>query len=242
MAKGNSAQKIAQAEKAGSIGGTSDRRRLGFPIAMACVVILGLLLVGWSRSNREATSAPRVGDHWHSAYDVYNCAESESTLESREYRGGWRSKFIVERVANGIHTHGDGLIHIHPSNSLASGNDAQLGEFFEAFGGFITDSSVKLDTGEVITEGFTCEGKPAVLKVARFDVENREREPQVYTENLKDVKFLKNLEAFTVAFVPEDYIPPPPRPERFTYLETVDPRAILSDNPVLELPVSDTTG
>ena len=133
MAKGNSAQKIAQAEKAGSIGGTSDRRRLGFPIAMACVVILGLLLVGWSRSNREATSAPRVGDHWHSAYDVYNCAESESTLESREYRGGWRSKFIVERDPNGIHTHGDGLIHIHPSNSLASGNDAQLGEFFDAF-------------------------------------------------------------------------------------------------------------
>ena len=183
-----------------------------------------------------------MGDHWHSAYDIYNCAESDSTLESREYRGGWRSKFIVERDPNGIHTHGDGLIHIHPFNSLASGNDAKLGQFMEAFGGYITDTSIKLDTGEVIEEGFECEGKPAILTVARFDVRDRSREPQIYTENLKDVQFLKNLEAFTIAFVPEDYTPPPPRPERFTYLETVDPRALLSDNPVLELPSDDTTG
>ena len=242
MAKGNSADKVARAAKAGASGATSETRRLGFPIAMACVVILGVLLIGWSRSNREATSAPRVGDHWHSAYDIYNCAESESTLESREYRGGWRSKFIIERDPNGIHTHGDGLIHIHPFNSLASGNDAKVGQFVESFGGFITDSAIKLDTGEVIEEGFECEGKPAILKVARFDVQNRDREPQVYTENLKDVQFLKNLEAFTIAFVPEDYTPPPPRPERFTYLETVDPRALLSDNPLLELPASDSTG
>jgi len=242
MAKGNSADKVARAAKAGASGATSESRRLGFPIAMACVVILGVLLIGWSRSNREATSAPRVGDHWHSAYDIYVCAESEVPLASRTFRGGWRGKIIVERDPNGLHTHGDGLIHIHPFNSLASGADAQIGEFFEAFGGYITDSSVKLDTGEVITEGFLCDGKPAILKVARYDVRNRDRDPQVYTENLKDVQFLKNLEAFTVAFVPEEFTPPPPRPERFTYLETVDPRALLSENPVFELPTTDTTG
>ena len=105
MAKGNSADKIARAAKAGASGGTSESRRLGFPIAMACVVILGIVLVGWSRSNREATSAPRVGDHWHSAYDIYNCAESDSTLESREYRGGWRSKLSLKEIRMAfIHT------------------------------------------------------------------------------------------------------------------------------------------
>jgi len=242
MAKGNSADKVARAAKAGASGTTSESRRLGFPVAMAVVVIVGILLVGWSRSNREATSAPRVGDHWHSAYDIYVCSESEVPLSDRTFRGGWRSKMIVERDPNGIHTHGDGLIHIHPFNSLASGKDAQMGEFFEAFGGYITDTSIKLDTGEVITEGFLCDGKPSILTLARYDVNNREREPQIHTENLADVQFLKNLEAFTVAFVPENFTPPPPRPERFTYLETVDPRALLSDSPVLELPVDDTTG
>ena len=80
------------------------------------------------------------------------------------------------------------------------------------------------------------------MKVARFDVQNRKRDPQVYTENLTDIRFLKNLEAFTIAFVPADEIPPVPRPERFTFLETVDPRALISDVPVLELPTTTTSG
>lgn len=241
MAKGDSAQKIARAAKAGATVGGSENRKIAFPVAMAFVVVLGILLVGWSRSNREATSAPRVGDHWHSAYDIYICAESEVPLDSLTFRGGWRPKIVVERDPNGLHTHGDGIIHIHPFNSLASGKDAQMGEFFESFGGYITDSAIKLDTGEVITEGFLCDGAPAVLKIARYDVRDRDRDPQVYTENLSDVQFLKNLEAFTVAFVPEAFTPPPPRPERFTYLETVDPRALLSEDPLLEFP-ADTTG
>ena len=34
----------------------------------------------------------------------------------------------------------------------------------------------------------------------------------------------------SIAFVPEDVDPPVLRPERYTFLETVDPRAIQSDN------------
>ena len=231
MARGDSARKVARAARAGSSGGSSgERRRVGFPVAMAVVVVLGVLLVGWARSNREATSAPRLGDHWHSVYDIHVCAD--------EVVGHWRPKVVVERDPDGIHTHGDGLIHIHPFNSNATGDDASLGKFFEAFGGYITDSAIKLDTGEVISEGFYCGDQPAVLTVARFDAQDRDREPQVYTQNLADIRFLKNLEGFTIAFVPGDRTPPRPRPERFTFLETVDPRALISNAPVLELPTT----
>ena len=231
MARGDSARKVARAARTASAGGSSgERRRVGFPVAMAVVVVLGVLLVGWARSNREATSAPRLGDHWHSVYDIHVCAD--------EIVGHWRSKMVVERDPDGIHTHGDGLIHIHPFNSLATGDSAQLGKFFEAFGGYITDSAIKLDTGEVIEEGFYCGDQPAVLTVARFDAQDRDREPQVYTQNLADIRFLKNLEGFTIAFVPGDRTPPRPRPERFTFLETVDPRALISNAPVLELPTT----
>ena len=235
MVRGDSARKVARAARAGDAGGSGgDRRRIGFPVAMAVVVILGVLLVGWSRSNREATSAPRLGDHWHSVYDVYVCVHTNA--------GTWRSKIIVERDPDGIHTHGDGLIHIHPFNSNATGDDARLGKFFEAFGGYITDSAIKLDTGEVIEEGFDCGGKPAVLKVARFAAQDRERDPQLHTQHLSAVRFRKNLEAFTIALVPAGETPPPPRPERFTFLETVDPRALISDAPVLQLPTTTTSG
>ena len=232
MAKGDSARKVARAAQAGhSGGGGVERRRVGFPVAMAVVVVLGVLLVGWARSNREATSAPRLGDHWHSVYDVYACDPIPT----------WYAKVVVEFDVAGIHTHGDGLIHIHPRDSRVTGEDATLGKFFETFGGYITDSAIKLDTGEVIEEGFLCDGLPTVLKVARFDAQDREREPQVYLEDLAGVRFLKNLEAFTIAFVPDEETPQVPRSERFAFLEAVDPRALISDNPMLD-PLPTTTG
>ena len=231
MARGDSARKVARAARAGSSGGGSaERRRIGFPLAMAVVVILGVLLVGWARTNREATSAPRLGDHWHSVYEIYSCVGQGSHI--------YRPKIVVERDPDGIHTHGDGLIHIHPFNSSATGKRAQLGTFFEAFGGYINDSAIKLDTGEVIEEGYDCGGQPAVLTVARFDAQDRNRDPQIYTEGLADIRFLKNLEAFTIAFIPAGETPPVPRPERYTFLETVDPRALVSDVPVLDLPTT----
>ena len=149
--------------------------------------------------------------------------------------GTWRSKVINETDPNGIHTHGDGIFHIHPFNSEASGDDATLGTFFRAFGGSIDDTSITLDNGETIVEGFDCGGQPAVLTVARFDAQDRDRDPQVITEDLASVRFLKNLEAFTIAFVPADEVPPKPRPERFTFLESVDPRALESNNPILDI-------
>ena len=185
-------------------------------MAVALVVVLGSLLVLWARTDREATSAPRVGDHWHSVYDIYVC-------------DSFRSKVVLETDPNGIHTHGDGLLHIHPFNKLASGRDAVLGEFFSAFGGRIDDASVVLDTGEELVEGVDCGGQPTVLKVARFDADDLERDPEVVTEDLAGVRFLKNREAFTVAMVPADVEPPAPRSERLTFLDVVSPDALSSD-------------
>jgi hypothetical protein len=189
---------------------------MGFPMAVALVVILGSLLVLWARTDREATSAPRVGDHWHSAYDIYVC-------------DSYRSKILLETDPNGIHSHGDGLLHIHPFNKLASGRDATLGEFFSAFGGHIDDTTLVLDTGEELVEGADCGGEPMVLKVARFDADDMERDPEIVTEDLEGVRFLKNREAFTIAMVPADVDPPAPRPERLTFLDMVSPNALTSD-------------
>ena len=146
MARGDSARKVGRAARAGATGGSGgERRRIAFPLAMAVVVVLGVLLVGWARNNREATSAPRLGDHWHSVYDIYSCVDLDTYL--------YPPKIVVERDPDGIHTHGDGLIHIHPFSANTTGDDAQLGKFFEAFGGYISDSAIKLDTGEIIEEG-----------------------------------------------------------------------------------------
>ena len=95
--------------------------------------------------------------------------------------------------------------------------------------GRIADDSVVLDTGEVLRAGADGNGQPAVVKVARCDADAMERDPEVLTEDLANVRFLKDREAFTIALVPADVIPPAPRPERLTFLDVVNPRALTSD-------------
>ena len=68
-----------------------------------------------------------------------------------------------------------------------------------------------------------------VLKVARFDADDMERDPEIVTEDLDGVRFLKNREAFTIAMVPADVDPPAPRSERLTFLDLVSPTALTSD-------------
>jgi len=71
-------------------------------------------------AQRSSADGPNVGDHWHSAFGVYACGEFTAPENPNDPRG--------------IHTHGDGLIHTHPFEDAAAGENATLGVFFEAVG------------------------------------------------------------------------------------------------------------
>ena len=73
MGKASSAKKIARAEKAVSASGPTERRQLGYPAAVALVIVLGLALVVFARATRDAEASPTLQDHWHAAYGVYDC-------------------------------------------------------------------------------------------------------------------------------------------------------------------------
>jgi len=91
---------------------------------MGLIVVLGLGLVVASRGSRDAVASPRVGkDHWHAVYDVYDCV-SDSFMPS----------FQGNLDPHGIHSHNDGLIHIHPFDGSASGAEAKLGVFLDSMG------------------------------------------------------------------------------------------------------------
>ena len=56
---------------------------------MAVVLILGVLLVTYSRSQRDVSAlAPTLRDHWHSAYSVWNC-------ETEDYENQFNSDLIL---------------------------------------------------------------------------------------------------------------------------------------------------
>src|SRR5688500_3616416 len=114
MGKASSSKKVARAARAGSTNKGPERRALGFPLAIVAVVLLGTGLVVFSRENRDEAIPPTLNDHWHAAYGIWNCGEWEPVLVD------------AGQDLNGIHTHADGVIHIHPFSSASTGNRATL--------------------------------------------------------------------------------------------------------------------
>ena len=120
MAKASSSKKVQRAARAASSSrGASERRQLGFPLVVVLVVVLGVVLVVVARGSRDPLTSPTTKDHWHSAYTIYDCGERVPPFRNQ-----------VD--PDGIHSHGDSLIHIHPYNSSATGDDARLGVFLDA--------------------------------------------------------------------------------------------------------------
>ena len=217
MGKASSAKKVARAAAIGESSRTSDRRQLGYPLAVAATMIFGIALVVFAAASRDSVPEPTLSDHWHDAYSIYSCET-----------GGFEGALQGTADPDGIHSHQDSLIHIHPFSGVVTGAGAKMDVFFAALGVEMTDETLTLPTGVTFTEGSTqCGGEDAVLQILRWTYGvNAEGSPpdEVITENFHDVRYLANGEAFTIAFAPlgADI----PAPESVPRLATVNPTLV----------------
>lgn len=163
---------------------------------MLAVVVLGVGLVLVARSSREEKVAPFRSDHWHAAYEIYDCGSLAGALQT-------------QLGPDGIHTHADGLIHIHPGNSSATGKEARLGVFMDATGLSVTTDGI--DTSGSFDAGFTpvdnatgCDGTDSEIVVTRWNVDGADglSLETTYRGDFADIGFLHEREAFTIAKVP----------------------------------------
>jgi hypothetical protein len=90
------------------------------------IVVVGVVLIAASinKRNNAASGHPLLyngttGDHWHAAFSVNVC-------------GQWLPNAPQFESAYGLHTHGDGIIHIHPFEKIATGKNATVGRYFES--------------------------------------------------------------------------------------------------------------
>ena len=199
VGKASSQKKVARAATTGGGRTTGAKRPMGWYSTMGAVVLLGLFLVGFSR-NQELTKGqvatktpPRLNaDHWHSAFSVYLCDHFAPNLP------------LFESV-DGVHTHGDGVIHIHPYTTKAAGTNATLGFFVHAAPGDFKLSSTELKFANDKKDwhnGDKCQGKPGKVK---FTVNSKLQsiDPSAWR--------LKNGDLLDVGFVPND-VPLPQNP------------------------------
>ena len=197
MGKQSSNKKVQRAARAG--GGRKAARRaqssMLWPAVITVVVLLGILLIVVSRGENQAgaTERPRlVGefpeDHWHEAFGVNICGTYQPDLP--------------EAVNSGIHTHGDGLIHVEATNSAETGSHATIGKFVGDYGnGFrVTDTEIRLPGGKTYKNGDKCGDKPGRVALYRWDSPSDDS-PTIITDGIAGIR-LANERVVAFSFNP----------------------------------------
>jgi hypothetical protein len=119
------------------------------------VLVWGVVATGGA-SNEEAQSqslpGPHIGDHTHATYQIFVCGERQPNFPVWE---------------GGVHTHGDGIIHMHPFTPAEEGDGARLVNFFEYGGGLLSLTDMRLPSSDqTLRNGDECpDGSDAVLQV-----------------------------------------------------------------------------
>ena len=156
------------------------------------VAVAGSLVLLAALAPPLASSAqgegPKVGDHWHLAFGIWNC-------------GTWEPPIVPGDDPLGIHTHGDSLIHVHPFEAAAAGKNAVLGRFLAVSKVTLTSSTLALPTKK-LTAGGTCQRKKAVIRTLTWS-SKKVKAPTVVGGDPNTVP-LRDQEIIVIAYGPSD--------------------------------------
>jgi len=171
-----------------------------------------------SQAKLDQLPGPRQNmDHWHAVYGVWDCTANDGA-------GDWIPKFESTQDDTGIHSHGDGMIYIHPFFEHSAGVNATLSHFINEMQLDLTDTALTLDDGRVLQEGVSCNGSEAVLHLRRWQLDTVARTETVsshrtITENLNAERFYNDREVWVLALAPLDADLPLPPTDRFVELD-----------------------
>jgi hypothetical protein len=228
MGKASSTKKVQRAARAGGRVSSGQPRSLLFPGILTLIVVLGVALVAYARNDRlkdDLGGLPQLGDHIHQAFGVNVCGE-------------WKFDIPEFETPVGIHTHGDGVLHIHPFSQLGVGANATLGRYFTNArddGGLdVRVSDDKLDyLDEDIEEGKTkCEGveDPVLLMAYWENASDPASLPEVTTGDFNEKRLTKNGAAITLYYGDRDAdIPMPVSAANLAALGAADGGSQLDD-------------
>jgi hypothetical protein len=186
-----------------------------WPGLMALVVILGTAGIVYSRDQRQpdstrplAASAGRAGDHWHAAIGFYICGSFVPDLPEGE-------------DALGIHSHGDGIVHIHPFGASAAGKRARLEIFFDSVGADVSGDKIELPGQDTKHNGDKCENGAGVIRTKVWDTRDPSDPGRIVEGDPSNIR-PKDNELITIAFGPENQdIPKPPSEKNLDALSDV---------------------
>ena len=246
MAPSSSAKKVARLASRGK--GKKVRFQGGsvFPIAVALVVVLGLLAIIYGRQSRPSNGSgvPRVNDgtnidaHWHAAFGIYICDTFQpkivGTLEETGIDSAGQTVLLNDKFRIlGIHSHGDGIIHYHPASTKSSGNRAKLGVFLDSYDIKLTDTEMVMPQAQGgekwSTKDTKCDSKDTQLTVRVWDHFNDAGAFHDVVTDFNNIRITNDGMVFVVAFVPKGAaIPMPDWASQLPTLGAADGGAVIA--------------
>ena len=159
---------------------------LGFAAIIGVIALLGIGGIVASRSGGKAgaDTGPDIGQHWHAALGINIC-------------GQWKANTPQYESARGVHSHGDGFIHMHPYSRAGANDNATVGLFLDQANEKISSDEIKLGDGTDLKNGEECvnlDNKPGKI---RWTVNGKEKQgnPARYVPNDRDI--------IALAFLPD---------------------------------------
>jgi len=216
MGKASSNKKVARVARTG--GGRTARGRgsLVWPGVLTLTVVLGTSLIFYSRAQNQTTTdnlSPKRGDHWHAAYAFYVC-------------GKFLPPITDQTDPLGIHTHGDGVVHVHPTAAASSGENATFARFMEAVKGKVSSSEIKVPGQKTMKNDMKCGKKQGRVEARTWAPgASTSSEGRLVLGNPANIRFA-DRELITIAFVPTGTkVPAPPSAPQLNALSDVTPAA-----------------
>jgi hypothetical protein len=185
----------------------------------ALVVIAGIALIVYARETDDSvgpflfdpSDPAKVDTHWHAALGVYRCdgwvddgtgGDGVWTWPATS-DGGAPARVDDTRIYAGLHSHGDGIIHMEPKVSEEAGKHATIGKYFEFGGWKVSDSSFEF-LGTKARNGDTCGNEPGTLQWAtgKFNGNTAEKQRLTVREGNPASYKLYDGDIVVIAFLP----------------------------------------
>jgi hypothetical protein len=173
--------------KKSSVKAKAHKSNRVFTIVVILIMTVGVAGIVLTVSNDDGPSAEtagaKIGDHWHATLGVNMC-------------GTWQGNLPPYEAATGVHSHGDGFMHIHPFSASGAGTRAKISLFYSQADEKVAADEINVG-GEKRKNGDICENLDKKPGLVRWSVNGEEKtgNPGDYVPNDRDV--------VAIAFLPE---------------------------------------
>jgi hypothetical protein len=175
----------------GPVKAKARRGSNGFIIAIVAISVVGVALIALAKNDNGSSKSAKgpgakIGDHWHAAVGVNLCGTWQANLPQYE-----------PSPNTGVHSHGDGFIHLHPFSAAGAGRNATVGLFYRQAGDKVSATEIKLGK-QTYKNGEVCDNLDKKPGLVRWSVNGQEKtgNPANYPPNDRDV--------IAIAFIPKD--------------------------------------